>query len=401
MTRTTRWVSLATGCALLVGGGFWLGVRRFSARDASRGGAEAPAVPVVVATVARREVPIFLEGMGNVTAAMTVTVKTQLDGRLEQVVFQEGQEVRRGQLLAQLDARPYQVQLEQAQGALARDEAQLQNARLNVQRDLPLAAGGFMSQQQQDTDRALAAQLEGAVRVDQAAVHAARLNLDYARITSPIDGVTGVRLVDPGNLVRASDPGGIAVVTQLDPISVVFTLPQDRLTPVRQELLRAGTLPVEVLSGDRSEQLGSGRLTLVDNQINQATSTIRLKATLPNPRHLLWPNQFVNVRLRLTTRKDALVLPASTLQRGPAGAFVYVVGAGETAAARPVTVVETQGELALLSEGVQPGEQVVTEGQDQLHPGARVTVRQQQPEGDARAQLPNRTAEREAAAGAR
>jgi multidrug efflux system membrane fusion protein len=338
--------------------------------------AQARAVSVAVATASQRNVPIILEGLGNVTAFMTVTVKTQLDGRLDQVLFREGQSVRRGEVWAQIDPRPYQIQLQQAQGALDRDEAQLKNARLNVERDHPLVAQKLIAQQQLDTDVATAGQLEGTVEVDRAAIGSARLNLDYARITSPIDGMTGIRQVDPGNVVHAADPGGIVVVTQLDPIAVLFTLPQDQLTPVAQELAHTGTLPVEAYSRDGAVLLGSGQLTLIDNQINQATSSIRLKAVVPNPKRLLWPNQFVNARLLLTTRENALVIPAVALQRGPSGSFVYVVGAENTASMRPVQIDLTQGDIAIVASGLEPGERVVTDGQNQLRPGAKVAPRE-------------------------
>lgn len=338
--------------------------------------AQARPVPVAAAAVARRDVPIFLDGLGNVTAFKTVTVKSQVDGRLDQVLFREGQVVRRGQVIAQIDPRPFQIQLRQAQGALARDQAQLKNARLTVERDRQLVAQRLIAQQQLDADVALAGQLEGAVQIDQAAIETARLNLDYARITAPIDGVTGIRLVDPGNVVHASDASGIVVITQLDPIAVLFTLPQDQLTPVSEQLTR-GQLPVDAYSRDGSTLLGSGQLALIDNQINQATSTIRLKAIVPNPRRLLWPNQFVNVRLRLTTHTGALVMPATAIQRGPAGTFVYVIGSDMTAAPRPVEIASMQGDIAIVSRGVQEGERVVVDGQNQLMPGSRVVAREQ------------------------
>ena len=338
--------------------------------------AQARPVPVAVATVARRDVPVFLEGLGNVAAFKTVTVKSQVDGRLDQVLFREGQVVRRGQVLAQIDPRPFEIQLHQAEGALARDQAQLKNARINVERDKQLVAQRLVAQQQLDADVALVGQVEGAVQIDKAAIETARLNLDYARITSPLDGVTGIRLVDPGNIIHASDPNGVVVITQLDPIAVLFTLPQDQLTPVSEQLAH-GSLPVDAYSRDGSTLLGSGELVLIDNQINQATSTIRLKAIVPNPRRQLWPNQFVNVRLRLTTRAGALVMPATAVQRGPSGTFVYVVGGDMTAAPRPVDVGATQGDLAIVSRGVQEGERVVVDGQNQLRPGSRVVVREQ------------------------
>jgi multidrug efflux system membrane fusion protein len=340
-----------------------------------RPGAQARAVPVLATSVHRRDVPVFLEGLGNVVASKTVTVKPQVDGRLEQVLFREGQSVRRGEVLARIDSRPFQIQLRQGEGALARDQSQLGAARRNLERYRELREQNLVPQQQVDDQAAVVGQLEGAVQIDRAAIETARLNLEYARITSPIDGVTGIRAVDPGNLVRSVDPNGIVVVTQLDPIAVLFTLPQDQLTPVFEELAR-GRLAVDVTSRDGRVTLGTGELALVDNQINQATSTLRLKAVIANPRRLLWPNQFVNARLRLTTRRDALVLPGAALQRGPNGTFVYVIGGDLTVTPRPVEVALTQGDTAILANGLEEGERVVLEGQNQLRPGSRVTIRE-------------------------
>jgi multidrug efflux system membrane fusion protein len=341
----------------------------------AQGQAQARPVPVVATTVSRRDVPVYLEGLGNVIAYKTVMVKTQVDGVLEQVLFREGQAVRRGDVLAQVDPRPFQIQLKQGEGALARDRAQLVGARRNLERYEALAAEKLIPQQQADDQAALVGQLEGAVRVDEAAIASARLNLDYARIRSPIDGVTGIRNVDPGNVVHPGDQNGIVVVTQLDPIAVLFTLPQDQLTPVFTELARA-PLPVEAFSRDGTTLLGKGQLALVDNQINQATSTVRLKAVVPNPKRVLWPNQFVNARLRLATRHDALVLPASAVQRGPSGTFVYVVGQDLTVTPRPLEVEATVADLVVVGKGVAEGERVVVEGQSQLRAGAKVAPRE-------------------------
>jgi membrane fusion protein, multidrug efflux system len=377
MTRR-RWVMGAVG-ALAIVGVLWGVHRRSAVQPGGAGSATgerqpARAIPVAVATAARRDVPIFLEGLGTVVANKTVTVRPQVDGRLEAVLFREGQAVRRGDVLAQIDPRPFQAQLHQAEGALARDRAQLQNARLNVERDRQLVAQSLIAQQQLDTDLAAQGQLEGAVRMDQAAIETARLNVEYSRITSPIDGVTGIRVVDLGNVVRQTDQNGIVVVTQLDPIAVLFTLPQDELGPVA-EALAGGRLALDAYSRDGSTLLGTGELALIDNQINQATATIRLKALLPNPRRVLWPNQFVNARLHLRTRKGALVVPTLAVQRGPSGPYVYVVGRDDTVALRPVVLEATQGDLAVVAKGVEEGERVVVEGQNQLRPGARVVVR--------------------------
>ena len=381
--RRPRWALAIVVVALVAAVAVWFARARSGAAGKGSGGAQAggPAaaaqrpVPVSVAAVARRDVPIWLEGLGNVVAYQTVTVKSQVDGRLDQVLFREGQAVRKGDVLAQIDPRPFQAQLKQAEGALERDEAQLKSARLDLARYRALAAEKLIPQQQADQQIATVGQLEGAVRIDEAAIATARLNLDYARITSPVDGVTGIRVVDAGNVIHAADQNGLVVVTQLDPIAVIFTLPQDDLTPIATAHA-GGPLAVDVYARDATTQLGSGRLTVIDNQINQATSTIRLKAVVPNPKRLLWPNQFVNARLRLGTHQDAVVLPASAVQRGPSGMFVYVVGADATVAPKPIELEATVGDVAVVKKGVSEGDRVVTEGQNLLRPGAKVAPRE-------------------------
>jgi multidrug efflux system membrane fusion protein len=375
--RRKRWVAVAVGIVAVVAVALLVRSRMGSSRSASAGAATAQAarpIPVLVAPAARRDVPIYLEGLGNVAAFRTVTVRTQVDGRLDAVLFQEGQLVRRGQVLAQIDPRPFQAQLHQAEGALARDEAQLKNAQVNAARDRDLVAQKLIPQQQIDADVAAVGQLEGAVRMDRAAIETARLNLDYARIVSPIDGVTGIRPVDQGNVVHPADPNGIVVVAQLDPIAVLFTQPQDQLPAISKQLAK-GPLEVQAFSRDGSTLLGKGELAAIDNQINVATGTVRLKAILPNPDRALWPNQFVNARLRLETRKGALAIPSAAVQRGPSGVFVYVVAQDDTAAQRTIAVESIQGDLALVQSGLSEGERVVTEGQNQLRPGAKVAPR--------------------------
>lgn len=381
--RRKRWVAVAIAVVAIIAG-TWVVRARSGPKPSSGGpgaGQAARIIPVTVAPATRRDVPIYLEGLGNVTAYRTVTVRTQVDGRLDAVLFQEGQVVRRGQVLGQIDARPFLAQLHQAEGALARDEAQLRNAQLNVARDKDLVAQKLIPQQQLDADVAAAGQLEGAVRMDHAAIETARLNVDYARIVSPIEGVAGIRFVDAGNVVHPGDPNGIVVVAQMDPIAVLFTLPQDQLSAVSEQLAR-GPLPVEAFSRDSSTLLGTGELAAFDNQINPATATVRLKAILPNPRRVLWPNQFVNARMRLETRKGALTIPATSVQRGPSGTFVYVVGGDDTVTPRPVVLEVTQGDLSIVASGIAEGDRVVVEGQNQLRPGAKVAPRGQgQPEG--------------------
>jgi membrane fusion protein, multidrug efflux system len=328
----------------------------------------------LLARVVARDVPITLEGLGTVTAYKTVNVRTQVDGRLDKVVFREGQTVKRGELLAQIDPRPFEILLHQGQAAMARDEGQLHGAERNLERYQAVVEKQLIPQQQVDDQRALVEQYGGAVQGDKVQVENARLQLDYARIKSPIDGVTGVRQVDPGNLVHASDANGIVVVTQLDPIAVLFTLPEDDLPRVAPAQA-AAPLTVDALSRDGTQTLATGKLELVDNQINQSTATIRLKAIFPNPQHTLWPNQFVKARLRLDVHKGALVIPAVAIQRGPQGVFVYVVGADDKAQSRPVTLDVLVGDEAIMAKGLQVGDQVVIEGQSQLRPGSKVVSR--------------------------
>ncbi len=346
------------------------------ARAAPEKGApgEGRVVPVVVAPVVARDMPVYLDGLGNVVASATVTVRAQVSGRLDEVLFKEGQEVRKGDVLAQIDPRPFRIQLHQAEAALARDRAQLEGAKRNFDRFTALGKDGLSSQQQIDDQRTLVAQLEATSRADQAQIESAQLSLDFARVTSPIDGVTGVRLVDRGNVVSPSDPSGLVVITQLDPIAVVFTLPQDDLPSINKEIAK-GELTVDALSRDGSKKLAEGKLALVDNQINASTATIRLKALFPNPERLLWPNAFVKARLLLTTRKGALVVPSAVVQRGPQGTFAYVIGPDQKAAVRPIQIEATQGELSIVASGLKAGEEVVVDGQYQLRPGAKVAAR--------------------------
>jgi multidrug efflux system membrane fusion protein len=342
---------------------------------AGAGGTSQRPISVVAAKVVARDVPVTLDGLGTVTAYKTVTVRSQVDGRLDSVAFREGQLVKRGALLALVDPRPFAIQLEQAQGALVRDQAQLRGGKVNLDRYNRVAKDKLIPQQQADDQQVLVQQWEGAVKTDQAQLEQAKLMLDYAHIRSPIDGVTGVRLVDPGNVVHAAEAAGIVVVTQIDPIAVLFTLPQDDLPRV-QRALAEGKPAVEALSRDGNSVLASGTLEVIDNQINATTATIRLKAVFANPTRVLWPNQFVKARLHLGLHKGAIVVPAVAVQRGPSGAYAYVVGDSKTVAARPVEVESTGTELAVIRSGLAPGETVVTQGQFQLKPGALVETRQ-------------------------
>jgi multidrug efflux system membrane fusion protein len=339
-------------------------------------------VPVLATTVERRDVPIDLEGIGSVVAAKTVTVKSQVDGVLQQVFYQEGQHVKVGDLLAQIDPRPYLIQLHQAQGNLTRDEALLEGTRLNVERYTALADEKYVARQQLTDARGLLGQYQGAVQVDRAAVESAKLNLTYARITSPIDGVTGVRVVDPGNFVRSTDTTGLVVITQLDPIAVLFTLPQDDLPKLTPYMGGREPLKVDAYDRDGRTKLASGELLLVDNQINQSTATIRLKAYFANAEHRLWPNQFVKALLHVSVERDVLVLPTVAVQRGPHGTFAYVIKPDRTVEARPIEVRLSLSDVSVIERGAVAGEHVVVEGQDRLRPGLKVHVRTAAEDGD-------------------
>jgi multidrug efflux system membrane fusion protein len=373
---TTRWVLLL--CAVAGAGAFyvWQKKKPDAAAEAAKG-PPARIVPVVAANVERRDVPIYLEGLGNAQASRTVTVRAQVDGRLDAVLFREGQEVKKGMQLAQIDPRPFQIQLHQAEGALARDAASLQAAKLNLKRYQELVGKELVARQQVDDQAAVVGQLEGSVRVDEAAVQSARLNLDYAKILAPIDGMAGIRQVDQGNVVRAADQTGLVVLASLDPIAVVFSLPQDELVQVSGALAGA-ELPVEAWSRDGSAKLATGKLLLLDNQINSSTATLKLKALFANPQRTLWPSQFIKARLLVATRKDALTVPATAVQRGPDGTFAWVIK-DEAVTPRPIEVEKILGDTALLvsapGKGLEAGEQVVIEGQSQLKPGAKVSMR--------------------------
>jgi len=337
------------------------------------------AVPVAVAQAVQRDMPEYLTGLGSVTAFNTVSVRSRIDGQLVEVHFREGQQVKQGDLLALIDPRPYEVQLAQAQAQLARDQAQARDAQLNYERykDL-LNQSGAMSQQQVDTQRASADQLEAAVRADQAAIDNAKLQITYCHITAPVSGRVGLRLVDAGNIVHASDQNPLLVITQLQPISVIFTLPQDSL-PVVAQRMKQGTLLVDAYSRDDQTKLATGTLLTIDNQIDQQTGTGRLKSVFDNKDGVLWPNQFVNVRLLLDVKKNSTVVPSVAVQRGPQGTFVYRVKPDSTVEARQVTVALSQSNQSAIATGLQPGDVVVVDGQDKLQNGAKVETRSGRP----------------------
>ena len=340
---------------------------------ATTASAPSPAIPVSIATVERRDVPIYLTGLGTVQAFNAVTVKTRVDGELIKVAFTEGQDVKAGDLLAQIDPRPFQAAYDQAVAKKVQDEANLANAKLDLQRFSDLATRNFAPKQQVDTQRATVAQLAAQIQGDQAAIDSAKTQLDYTTITSPITGRTGIRLVDQGNIVHATDATGLVVVTQLQPISVVFTLPESELTAV-QSALKAGPVRIFAMSRDDNRQLAEGALAVLDNQISQTTGTMRLKGTFPNQDRALWPGEFLNIRLLARTEPNVVTVPSGALQRGPDGYYAYVVKPEKTTETRPLKVGHVSGGVAIVDDGLAAGEQVVTAGQYRLQPGARVEV---------------------------
>lgn len=332
------------------------------------------AVSVAVAPVQKQDVPVYLSGLGSVTAFNTANIKSRVDGQIMKVNFREGQEVREGELLIQIDSRPYEVQLEQMQAQLFRDQAQLRDAKLNLDRYVSLIPSGSIAQQQVDTQRALADQLEGTVRNDQAQIDSAKLNIAYCHITAPFNGRVGLKQVDPGNIVHASDTNPMLILTQLQPIAVIFTLPEDVLPRVAGQM-RKGTLEVDAFSRDDQTKIASGKLLTIDNQIDPTTGTAKLKAVFDNKDDKLWPNQFVNADLLLETRRNSTVVPTAAILRGPQGTFVYAVNPDKTVQDKPVTVALTQGDTTVVADGVSPGDTVVTDGQDKLQRGSRIEPR--------------------------
>jgi membrane fusion protein, multidrug efflux system len=351
------------------------GGRRGGAGDANR------PVPVAVAPVEERNVPVYLEGLGNVQAYYTVTIHSRVDGQLMQVNFREGQQVRKGAELALIDPRPYEVQLSQAEATRYKDQANLENAQRDLQRYADLYKQGVIAQQQYNTQQSVVAQNAGLVRADDAQINSAKLNLIYCHIKSPIDGRVGLRLVDPGNMVHAADQNGLLVITELQPIAVLFTLPEDNLQLVTQHMKGSTRLEVQAWSRDDTQQIADGKLETIDNQIDPNTGTVRLKAVFANRDNALYPNQFVNARLQVYTRKNAVTIPAVAIQRGSQGTYVYVVKQDKTVESRQVKVALTEGTVTVLDSGVNPGEQVVTDGQEKLQPGSKVEPQRTSPPG--------------------
>lgn len=331
-------------------------------------------VPVVVGKAREGDMPVTLTGLGTVTAMNTVTVKSRVDGQLVRVDFTEGQMVRQGQLLAEIDPRPFRVQLMQAEGQQAKDRAAYQNALADLKRLQGLVQQGIISRQQLDTQNSTVAQNEATLKADQAQVESAKLNLVYSRITAPISGRVGLRQVDAGNMVRASDAGGLAVIAPIQPINVVFSVPSDNIQKVLGQTAKGGKLPVEAWDRDLKARLATGSLAAIDNQVDPTTGTVRLKALFANADRSLFPNQFVNARLLVDTLRRVVIVPTAAVQRSPQGSFVYVVKADSTVDMRPVEVLATDGDETAVKQGLAGGETVVTDGLEKLRPGSKVAL---------------------------
>lgn len=386
-TRWTRRRLLGLALVLLVVAGIaWLALRP-AAKPGAAGGPGGrpggrppagammtPAVPVRIATAAKQDIDIYLKSLGTVTAYNTVTVRSRVSGELVEVAFQEGQQVKAGDLLAQVDPRAFQVALDQARGTQMQNQAQLENARRDLQRYQALFKQDSIAKQQVDTQAALVRQYEGTVKSDQANVDNARLQLDYTRITAPISGRLGLRQVDRGNLVSSSDANGLVVITQTQPISVVFTLPETQLPEVRAEIAAGKTLTVDAYDRADTRRIATGQLETLDNQIDVTTGTLKMKARFENADDALFPNQFVNVRLHVLTRKDVTAIPTAAIQQGSAGAFVFLVQADDTVQVRQVKLGAVNNGMVAVNEGLQPGDRVVVEGTDRLRAGAKVEV---------------------------
>jgi multidrug efflux system membrane fusion protein len=330
-----------------------------------------PSIPVTAGTVVARDVPVFLHGIGTVQAYNSVAIKSRVDGQIVRVDFKEGQDVKEGDPLFQIDPRPYQAALEQAQAAKQKDEAQLAGAKLDLERYSKLLGTGYQTRQSYDNQTALVAQLQAAIKGDEAQIDTAKLNLSYADIRAPIDGRLGARLVDKGNLVHASDNTPLVMITEVKPIFVSFTLPQEALDEVRENNEKS-PLVVAAYSGDDKKLLAEGKLTLIDNAIDQATGTIHLKARFDNEDERLWPGQFVNLRVIVSTRTNVATVPSQTVQNGPNGHYAYVIKPDNTVERRPVEVASVQDGIAVVTKGLAPGERVVVDGQYRLTDGARV-----------------------------
>jgi membrane fusion protein, multidrug efflux system len=356
---------------VIAGGGAFAVTRKASPRPQQ---VQAPSVPVVAGTVSTQDVPIYLRGIGTVIAYNTDIVRSQIQGQLTQIAFTEGRAVHAGDLLAQIDPRPFQSQLDQVTATRDRDQAQLTNALANLGRYMQLASKGDATPQLVDTQKAQVAQLQNAVKSDQALIAQAQVQLEYTRLTSPISGITGVRQVDVGNIIHPTDPNGLVVVTQIEPISLIFTLPETDLPQIQQHMANKTPLKVLAYSQDDKVQLDVGKVDLINNEILQTTGAVQLKAEFPNTAHRLWPGELVNARLLLDTRQNGLTVPAGAVQQGQQGFYAYVIKPDGTVESRTITVAQTSNGQALIDSGLAANEQVVVDGQYKLQPGSHVTI---------------------------
>ena len=364
---------VSVGILLAVGGGLGLATDEYLnvAAKPAEAAVAPPSVPVVAGITKSGDVPIYLRGVGTVIAYNNVIVRSQITGQLVKIAFRQGQTVKKGDLLAVIDPRPYQAQLDQAIANRDRDQAQVINAQANLNRYVPLQQKGFATPQLVDTQKAQLGQLQAMVKSDEAVIEEARTNLSYTELTSPINGVTGIRQIDEGNIIHPTDVNGLVDVTQIQPISLIFTLPQTEFVEIQQEMAK-GSLTVLAYSQDNKTKLDEGKLELVDNQIVQTTGTIRLRATFPNAKRLLWPGELVNARLLLETRPNGLTIAASAIQQGQNGSFVWVIGRNETVQTRSVTVAQISDGQALIDSGLKSDEKIVVAGQYRLQAGALV-----------------------------
>ena len=369
-----RWIRTVILIVILAALSAWMFhlVRGKSPTQAGADAGKGFPVPVIAGAVQQKDMPFYLDGLGTVQALNTVTVRTRIDGELTKVSFVEGQDVKAGDLLAQIDDAPFKALLQQAEAKKAQDEALLANARVDLERYRDLTERKVIAPQQYDTQKALVVQLEATAKADQAAIDSAKVQLAYTTISSPIAGRTGIRQVDQGNMVHPGDQRGLVVVTQLQPLSVIFTLPAQDLGEIHSQTNQREGLEVLAVDRDNKTVIDRGKLTVIDNQIDTTTGTILLKATFPNRDLQLWPGQFVNTRLLLSVRKQGLVVPASVIQRGPTGAFAFVIKGDLSVEMRPVTVARIENDQALIDKGLEPGERVVVDGQYKLQPGSLV-----------------------------
>jgi multidrug efflux system membrane fusion protein len=371
---------------VLAGGGAFAFLHGSASKNSAAPPASPP-VPVVAGTVAQHDVPIYLTGVGTVIAYNTVIIRSQIQGQIVSINFTEGQAVHTGDLLAQIDPRPYQAQIDQMTATRDRDQAQLVNAQANLDRYTPLESKGYATPQLVDTQKAQVAQLQNAVKADEALIEAAKVQFSFTRLTSPIDGVVGIRQIDIGNIISPSNTNGLVVVTQLDPISLIFTLPETVLPQIQQQQQKTkAPLAVLAYSQDNKIKLDEGALGLVNNEILQTTGSIQLKANFPNKSNRLWPGELVNARLLLDTRHDGLTVPASVVQQGPQGPYAYVVNPDSTVELRPIKVAQVSDGQALIDSGLRANEQVVVDGQYKLQPGTHVTILHGQAAEEAAAQ---------------